>query len=607
MAQVPTVPKAAVAQASTPVPPPVIPAWILGGGNFYGGQQVGASPCPTQCNFYDVDPGPTPDQRLFAGVINAADSPDTALETNCPGIGSGGGNVANCNPYKYINMSVLVCDTSLSISAFNYLNTSDEAGFLHVYASPTASPTPAPGNRIQLSGGQCATPTPSPNSSAFPTNPDDSGFQSWLLTNAWTTGQFPIPFGISEDNYAVVGYECDLSYEYGNQACNVRGNSESPAPHDWETALGDFEKNAQTNCPTTCFAFIGNGLTPGGGSNTGSCSSISGGHCYVPGFGGVVDDMDALDNLCTAADTGGNLRALEAEEIVFLKGTPGSPFYANAQTIIYMINTMSHLVNYTSGGCANTVAIDVEASGGSFYPLNGYTAGTVSGGYQTRLAAAALRFLVPNPATLVPDRMRPLYFTVGGTNNHWSPTSDQCSTTTYCEIPYFFEETLVPQGPEVSVGSFSWNGTAQSPGDGCPTNPGDTGGAVDLVATCVGTVGGGDAVFRQQYHHLYIDGSDYGPAAILLNTSGATLTISSSWFLCTGCDHITAFHYRLALSGGELASVMYPGQILPMPLKCTQTTFCNGDNTVAGNTTAFTPTTPGTIGPHSGAILLASH
>ncbi len=36
---------AVIAQtAVTPTPPLVIPAWILGGGNFYGGQQVGVSP-----------------------------------------------------------------------------------------------------------------------------------------------------------------------------------------------------------------------------------------------------------------------------------------------------------------------------------------------------------------------------------------------------------------------------------------------------------------------------------------------------------------------------------------------------------------------------------
>ena len=78
-----------IAQATTPTPPVVIPAWILGGGNFYGGQQATAMPT---ASFNDVDPGATPDQELFAGVIDASAVTDDDLKTNCPGIGSGGSN-----------------------------------------------------------------------------------------------------------------------------------------------------------------------------------------------------------------------------------------------------------------------------------------------------------------------------------------------------------------------------------------------------------------------------------------------------------------------------------------------------------------------------------
>ena len=63
--------------------------------------------------------------------------------------------------------------------------------------------------------------------------------------------------------------------------------------------------------------------------------------------------MDALDNLCSAADSGGHLKGIDAEEIVFLKGpmpNPApSPHYADTQTFVYMINTMSHLVKYPNG------------------------------------------------------------------------------------------------------------------------------------------------------------------------------------------------------------------------------------------------------------------
>jgi hypothetical protein len=604
---------------STPTPPLVIPAWVLGGGWFYHGQQATPPPSP---DLYDVDPGATADQNLFAGVLDAGPL-DTALESNCPGVYSTG-NASHCNPYLYINMLNLLCDgTLLSSNAYMAMNTpANEQAFLHDYAYPSPTPTASPGPR-STDGGDCPTPDVSPTPSAtasagYYMNPDpvSTGFYSWLQSNAWTTSTFPTPFGIYEDHFSVTGEPCYNSYEYGRQACNVQGNSNSPDPNDWETALGDFQKNAEPCSTPACFPFVGNGLTPGGGANTPPCSTVVSPHCWATPEAGVVDDMDALDNVCSAADSGDNLRAIAAEEIVFIKGTPAPsgnprvPSFADTQTIVYMINTMSHLVNYTSGACKNMVAVDVEAGGGSFYPLNNTTPGTVSGGIPVRMEATAMRFLVPNPQTLVPDRMQPLYFTIGGTNNNWTPSSDMCTSSPYCEIPYMFEETLVPQGPEVSVGAFTWNGSTPSPGDGCPAN-GDTGGAVDLKVDCVsGDSDYGAAVFKQQYKHLYIDGVDYGPAAVMLNTaSTTTVTIQSAWFSCSGCDSIGTYNYQLAMSTGELTTVAYSavsGGSISIT-DCTETTFCNGDDSVSGNTATFNPSAVNTIGPHSGVILLKSN
>lgn len=203
--------------------------------------------------------------------------------------------------------------------------------------------------------------------------------------------------------------------------------------------------------------------------------------------------------------------------------------------------------------------------------------------------------------------MQPFYFTIGGTNNNWSPTADHCTVSPYCEVPYMFEETLVPQGPEVSVGAFTWNGIKQSVGDGCPSPTlGDTGGAVDLMVTCLTSdADPGAAVFRQEYKHLYVAGLDYGPAAVLLNTASATaVPISSSWFTCSGCSPLSSFHYVLALSGGELTSVLYGRLLEPIALPCTQTTYCTGDDTVSGNTASVIPLL---LPPHSGMILLGSN
>ncbi len=582
---VPVSANSVIAQATTPTPPVVIPAWILGGGNFY-----------TCCN--DVDPGATPDQHLFAGVIDASEATDDSLKTNCPGIGSGGSNVSNCNPYKYVNMLWLVCDTTLSGNGFDYLAMSDPSGFVHYYEPPPATPGP----RFTPSSGKCSL-----SNNTYATNPDDSAWLSWLAMHAWTTDEanFPAPYGIDEDNVGIHGYTCDASYEYGDAFCNQKGKSASPQPTDWESALGVFANNTCTS--TTCFYFVGNGLQRGDGSNTGSCSTISNSHCFVPNFGGIIDDMDAIDNFCTAAygtNSTTNTQGIEAEEVVFLKGTPApspsptsgnTPVYANTQTIVDMINTMSHLVTDTTGPCANVNAIDIESSGGSFPGLVGYGAGTVAAGIPIREEATAFRFLVPDTNTLVPDRIVPFYYRIGLTTNKGL----DC-----CKVPYFFEETLVPQGPEVTVGAFEWNGVTQSVGDGCPSiTPADTGGAVDLMVTCVSTdADAGAAVFRQEYKHLYINGTDYGPAAVLLNTASTTaVPISSSWFDCTGCDPFSNFHYKLALSGGELKSVVYGSGTISLP--CTQPTNCTGDNSVLGNTVDVIPFL---MEPHSGMILLAS-
>ncbi len=488
-------------------------------------------------------------------------------------------------------------------TGYSYLNTNDESGFLHRYDRPS--------RRVNPSTGSCGSP---PN--GYATNPDDSSWLNWLATHAWTKTNFPAPFGILEDNINIYGYPCDASVEYGNAACNVLGNNAAHAPVDWETGLGNFANNIwkSSDCSTTCFSFAGNGLQPGGGINTGTCDNISGGHCFVSNFGGVVDDMDAIDNFCTAAygtNNNTNTQGLEAEEVVFLKGTPApspsptsgnTPIYANTQTIVYMINTMSHIVQYTSGGCKNLNAIDIESAGGSFPGLYGYGPGTVQAGIPIREEATAFRFLVPDPTTLVPDRIVPFYYRISLTTN----VPPDC-----CEVPYFFEETMVPQGPEVSVAPFKWNGTIQTVGDGCPTASGDSGGAVDLKVLCFSPIiepDPGAAVFRQEYKHLYISGNDYGPAAVLLNTASITsVNISSNWFNCSGCSPITSFSYKLSLSGGELTTVVYDHLIQPISLPCSETAYCSGNNTIAGNTTSFDPNNPGSIGPRSGLILLASN
>jgi len=179
----------------------------------------------------------------------------------------------------------------------------------------------------------------------------------------------------------------------------------------------------------------------------------------------------------------------------------------------------------------------------------------------------AYRWLVANPSTLIPDRVISDQLTEGGTMT---------------EVPYFFEDTLVPYGPETSVPKFVWNGKVKTVGGGCPSASGDSGGAVALLAQCVGSAG----IYCQQYAHLYINGADYGMIAACLNTSTTTENIVSSWFKH---DSISSYSYVLALQGGEMTSVPYQGVTggsIALPT-CTNTTYCTGQNTLSTQVATF--------------------
>ncbi len=242
------------------------------------------------------------------------------------------------------------------------------------------------------------------------------------------------------------------------------------------------------------------------------------------------------------------------------------------------INTNANLYSHTSDGCATTKIVDVEVS----YGMGGR--GDVTGGYRVRLAALAWRWLVANPATGIPDRVVSFQYTEGGT---------------LTEVPYFFEDTLVPDGAEVSVPKFVWNGRVQTVGGGCPSANGDRGGALALLVQCVGSAG----IYCQQYEHLYINAADHGKTAACFNTSTTTERVVSSWF---NHDPISSYQYTLALQGGEMTSVPYKdvsGGSIKLTT-CTNRAFCTGSNSLSGQVKTFKGNASDTLCGPCGLVLL---
>ncbi|HEX4012535.1 MAG TPA: hypothetical protein VHX17_01460 [Candidatus Cybelea sp.] len=537
-------PSRAAAPPSASGPPLVIPV------GAYGGDR------------HNADPGAEADRRLFAAILVNNENTSPSLARNCPGVSS----TSTCQPYKYVDFLKNFCNTRITLAAYQYATQQNEKAFLHVYPGARtkssrlvwdATPNPT--------GPNCA---PDNADAVLRMNPADRAFNTYLYKNFWTSADyrtgFPAPYGAFEDDGAmlggiVVGGYGQVSTEYGSGTtpsgfANQVGNSPHREAVDWETALGTFINGA---CGNKCVSMALNGIATGSG-NIGPCNVISNGHCHGHYHAGVIDDQVAIDNVCRAAPRG-NLKYLLAERPIFA-GRFGYQFM-DSQTMTVEINTIANLYAQKTGGCAGTKVVDAEPS----YGEGGV--GDMQGGYRVRLATLAFRWLVANPATKIPDRVISFQFTIGGTPD---------------EVAYFFEDTLVPYGPEHSVVPFAWNGRAETAGGGCPSTSGDRGGAVSLLATCVGSAG----VYCQQYQRLYINGVNYGKTAACLNTGTAPANIARSWFTR---DPITSYRYKLALMGGEMTSVPYRG--VPSGsiriAACTNASYCTGRNSLSSQTAPF--------------------
>jgi hypothetical protein len=519
------------------------------------------------------DMGATPDAYLIQEEV--ANNEFAATPSPYPCFPSAG--PAGCQVFKYTDMLELYCNTLAESNAYTWAIANDEAAFTHTYRNLVAGP-----HRYGFSNSLgCGNPT-----TAYYMNPGDSRYNAYLYRNDWSNGgqrYFPRPpaipqIGVYEDDTKqdgpfVVGNFSMVSTEYGSGispsgfATHV-GDSPYNAGIDYETALAHFSNGA---CRAVCLPVAYNDAGPCCGDILG-CSDISNGHCHDQYYADFIDDQFNYANLCTSL-TGTNFRYLEFENPVLHKNLK----IADALTLIGLINSFAGFQAHVSDGCAKSKLVDFEYG----YGTGGI--GDIRGGIAVRSLALALRWLVPNPATGMPDRVIAKYGRIG-------------LTTT--ETPYYFEETFVPYGPEEPVVPFTWNGATQTVGGGCDGVSGDKGGAVGLLVQCVGTSG----IYCQQYRLLYINGINYGRSAACVNTSTRTENVTSSWFVH---DPISTYHYRLALTGGELTRVPYKnitGGAILMP--CTNSTYCTGSTSLSAQISAFARSGADTLCGRCGLILL---
>jgi hypothetical protein len=503
-----------------------------------------------------------PDQHLFAVIEDGGYNSNSKLMANCPGVSS----ASTCQPYKYVDFLYNSCNTPATLAAYQWADAKDETAFQHVYPNGTTA-----SNRIEYD----ATPNPSgpdckpDNANAtMRMNAGDSAYNAYLYQTVWSgtnyTNDFPAPYGVMEDQAPifagiVVGGSGQVSTEYGSGTtpsgfANQVGNSAYHDATDWETALGIFVNGA---CGVVCLNMATNSAATGYG-NVGPCKVISNGHCHSQYQSGLIDDQADMDNICSTV-TGGNLKYLQAERPIYA-GRFGLGFL-NSQTVTVAINTAANLYSHTTDGCTTTKIAAEEPS----YGPGGL--GDITGGYAVRLATLAYRWLVPNPATGIPDRVLSMQLSEGAT---------------LTEVPYFFEDTLVPVGAETAVPKFVWNGSTVTVGGGCPAADGDYGGAVALLVQCVSSAG----IYCQQYQHLYINQTDYGKTAACLNTSTTAESITSSWFKN---DPMSSYTSVLSLQGGEMTSVPYQGVSggSIALTTCTNKKYCTGQSTIATQVAPF--------------------
>lgn len=551
------------------------------------------------------DPGPSPAAYLLQTVDWNQEPVGTG--TQC---GTAVGP-SNCQPHKYIDFMRNSCLTTQTVQVMNWAlpaptpsQSANETAFQHLSpTNPTPSPVSSPYRLVATAtGANCSAYNGNGNGThPFIFNPHDSSFQTFLTNNVWnqtSSDYYPAPYGAYEDTSGVLGdqicgdgssgapfsTEFSLGWNIGNVSrCDVVNSSATyNVGVSYDTALGSWLNAA---CPgSPCLSMTINGGAPSANANV-TCGIVSSGHCYDKNFPGDVDDSyENAYKAVIAANTAGNLKYIDEESPIFSHTSAYQ--YASSSNFIHLLNTWVNFQNDTT--TANVKLTDLEPGFGGTGP------GDNTDGVGVRTAVTAAHFLVPDPATGIPDRIVFRYLPSGTTGDYAN------------ESEFYFEETLVPYGPEhATSSSFVFNGTTADLGGGCDNQPGDTGGIQQLLVQCVGTAG----IYCQQYKGVFQNGNPYGAMAVCLNTSTTSEPILGSWF--TG-DPITSYNYSLALSAKELASVQYaniPSGVVTIPT-CVSSTYCdtgNTANTMAENLAPFNNQSPPSLCGHCGIVLVATN
>jgi hypothetical protein len=542
------------------------------------------------------EPGTTPFQYLFSAVDYNEQTSTGDASGACNGAAP-----ANCKYYWYQDFALNSCTGSVENTVWTWQNANDETSFSHEYPGGITS-----ANRLPNPSAPTATPCPSGSSTQTGGywNPNDAGFATEINT-VLAAAPIPAGWGLFEDTTQMTGqFACGSSgqtttTEYGigyhggiTQICNqIATGSSFNVGIDHLSALGVWA--ARINYPVWM-----NGTASCCGDPSG-CSVIASGHCHDPYYADLIDDAWAYHNACARAN--GNLKYLLWENVIMHKVNGGVWPLAGSGSLIELINSMANVQN--DPACNGMNIVDFEYGYGTGGP------GDLSGSAAVRTLVAAMHWLVPDPATQIPDRV--LYEYLGITCNSTvsqnpAPSAplrlisnNPCVTGQY-DGNYFFEETLVPYSPIKTVQPFVWNGTKQTVGGGCDSVSGDMHGASDLLVQCVGTAG----IYCQQYRNLFINGVSKGPAAACVNTSTTSEPILSSWFTT---DAITTYNYslNLAASPGSLQSVNYGAATGgTIALLSSYTVNCTGSPSLANNVASFNPVSPGNLAGQSGIILL---
>jgi hypothetical protein len=477
------------------------------------------------------------DRKLWWGleVCALADWLDTRLPANCSG---------TCHLYVYVDVGLNGC-SPLTGPTFAWARQNDETGFLHVAPNPIA---PASRTTLTRTNG-CSKYGGAPNTEYYQ-NLGDRGLQRFMYANLWSsTARYGIAngFAVFNDDIATsFASQIYNSSEYGGVWLWQRSNGPYADARPWLGALASFFNSMCA--PQRCVHTNANGI--GGGAHP--CETVEAGNCYgsTAYAQGYLNNAANTTAVCSQL-AHNNLDAWTAERSLYGFGNLDGK-WNRVGMIAATVNTAINLALGT-GNCAQKY-IEVEQP---------------SQNPSIRSYMTGLQWLVPDPQTGIPDTVVQWRYATG------EPAAQIAS--------FWPEYTIVPQGPEQALSPYHYSGSAAHEALGCP-DAGDAGGIVALVVACSGT----SPVWGEQYAHCYVNRSDVGRCASLVNTSRDPVPITAAMFRH---DAISTYHRYFEFPGEQMARV--PDGTGFIDTGCSVAQFCNGTLVVNGKAFAAGQTIPG--------------